>query len=121
MEDEVQRNIERLKHENPEVRYWAVMYFEYKCDKATVPVLIEVLNGDDNDMRGVAAKALARIGPVRDCPAERQVVTIATTIRSSSWVARSAGSFELRSMCSQLVRCGGGQCSSVSTPSLYEA
>lgn len=60
---EIQVHIDRLKHKDPEVRYWAVMYLEYIADTAAIPALIEVLNYDDNDMRGAAAKALAKFGP----------------------------------------------------------
>jgi HEAT repeat protein len=56
-------HIERLKHKDPEVRYWAVLYLEYIADAAAIPALINVLNYDDNDLRGAAAKALARFGP----------------------------------------------------------
>lgn len=60
---EIQVHIDRLKHKDPEVRYWAVMYLEYLADAAAVPALIEVLSYDDNDLRGAAAKALAKFGP----------------------------------------------------------
>ena len=61
-EDSIKQYIERLKHKDPEVRYWAVMYLEYLCDPAAIPALIDVLGGGDNDMRGAAAKALAKFG-----------------------------------------------------------
>lgn len=62
MSSDIQVHIERLKHKDPEVRYWAVMYLEYIADAAAIPALIDVLNYDDNDLRGAAAKALARFG-----------------------------------------------------------
>jgi HEAT repeat protein len=62
-DSEIQVHIESLKHEDPEVRYWAVLYLEYLADAAAVPALIEVLTHDENDLRGAAAKALAKLGP----------------------------------------------------------
>ena len=59
---DIQVHIERLRHEDPEVRYWAVLYLEHIADAAAVPALIEVLTCDNNDLRGAAAKALARFG-----------------------------------------------------------
>jgi HEAT repeat protein len=59
---EIQTYIEMLKHKDPEVRYWAVLYLEHIADAAAVPALIEVLTHDDNDLRGAAAKALAKLG-----------------------------------------------------------
>lgn len=60
---DIQVHIDRLKHKDPEVRYWAVLYLEHIADAAALPALIEVLAYGDNDMRGAAAKALARLGP----------------------------------------------------------
>jgi HEAT repeat protein len=60
--EEIQVHIDRLKHEDPDVRYWAVLYLEHVADAAAVPALIEVLTYDDNDLRGAAAKALAKLG-----------------------------------------------------------
>lgn len=62
MSKEIQIHIDRLKHKDPEVRYWAVLYLEHIADADAVPALIEVLNYDDNDLRGAAAKALASFG-----------------------------------------------------------
>jgi HEAT repeat protein len=61
-EDNIKQYVQRLKHEDPEVRYWAVLYLEYLCDPAAIPALINVLCSSDNDMRGAAAKALAKFG-----------------------------------------------------------
>jgi HEAT repeat protein len=47
--EEIQVHIDRLKHEDPDVRYWAVLYLEHVADAAAVPALIEVLTYDDND------------------------------------------------------------------------
>lgn len=61
-EDNIREYIGRLKHQDPEVRYWAVLYLEHLCDAAAIPALVDVLCSGDNDMRGAAAKALAKFG-----------------------------------------------------------
>jgi HEAT repeat protein len=61
-EGNIREYIERLKHRDPEVRYWAVLYLEHLCDTAAIPALVDVLCSGDNDMRGAAARALAKFG-----------------------------------------------------------
>ena len=83
---EIQTYTEMLKHKDPEVRYWAVLYLEHIADAAAVPALIEVLTHDDNDLRGAAAKALARLGseareaiPALTSAAQDEDVWVSTT------------------------------------------
>lgn len=86
-ENEIRIHIERLKHKDPEVRYWAVLYLEYLADAAAIPALIGVLNYDDNDLRGAAAKALARFGP----DAREAVPTLrAAAQEEDAWISTTA-------------------------------
>ena len=85
-DSEIQVHIESLKHEDPDVRYWAVLYLEHIADAAAAPALIEVLNYDDNDLRGAAAKALAKLGsdareaiPALTAAAQDEDVWVSTT------------------------------------------
>ena len=84
---DIQVHIERLKHEDPEVRYWAVLYLEHIADAAAVPALIEVLTYDENDLRGAAAKALARFGP----EAEEAVPALRSAAQEEdAWISTTA-------------------------------
>ena len=85
--DEVQRNVERLKHDDPIVRYWAVLYLEDRCDEAAIPALIETLSDQDEAVRGVAARALASFGAAAETaiPALRQAMDDAEV-----WVRNAA-------------------------------
>lgn len=51
-----------LNHRDPEVRYLAVMCLEYIGNAAAIPAFFDVPGGDDNDMRGAAARASASFG-----------------------------------------------------------
>jgi HEAT repeat protein len=61
--EELQIYIRQLGHQEPEARYWAVVYLEQAADPESVPALIQELAGDDLYLRGGAAKALGAIGP----------------------------------------------------------
>ena len=60
--EELQIYIRQLNHQDPEARYWAVVYLEQSADPESVPALIEALSGEDLYLCGCAAKALAAIG-----------------------------------------------------------
>jgi len=60
--EELQLYIRQLDHQDPEARYWAVVYLERAADPESVPALIQALCGEDVYLRGGAAKALAAIG-----------------------------------------------------------
>jgi HEAT repeat protein len=45
--EELQIYIRQLNHQDPEARYWAVVYLEQSADPESVPALIEVLAGED--------------------------------------------------------------------------
>jgi HEAT repeat protein len=60
--EELQIYIKQLGHQDPEARYWAVVYLEQAADPESVPALIESLAGDDIYLCGGAAKALGAIG-----------------------------------------------------------
>ncbi len=84
---EIQVHIDRLKDNDPEIRYWAVMYLEYIADAAAIPALIEVLSCDDNDLRGAAAKALAKFGP----DAREAIPTLSSAAQEEdAWVSSTA-------------------------------
>lgn len=61
--EELQIYIRQLDHQNPEARYWAVVYLEQAADPESVTALIQALAGDDLYLMGGAAKALGAIGP----------------------------------------------------------
>ena len=61
--EELQIYIRQLGHQEPEARYWAVVYLEQAADPESVPALIQELAGDDIYLCGGAAKALGAIGP----------------------------------------------------------
>ena len=61
--EELQLYIRQLDHQDPEARYWAVVYLEQAADPESVPALIQALQGEDIYLQGGAAKALANIGP----------------------------------------------------------
>jgi HEAT repeat protein len=86
-ESDIQIHIDRLKHKDPEVRYWAVTYLEYIADAAAIPALIDVLNYDDNDLRGAAAKALAKFGP----DAREAIPALASAAQEEdAWISTTA-------------------------------
>ena len=60
--EELQIYIRQLGHQDPEARYWAVVYLEQAADPEAVPALIESLASEDIFLRGGAAKALGAIG-----------------------------------------------------------
>lgn len=60
--EELQLYIRQLDHQDPEARYWAVVYLERAADPESVPALIQALVGDDLYLRGGAARALGAIG-----------------------------------------------------------
>ena len=60
--EELQIYIRQLGHQDPEARYWAVVYLEQAADPEAVPALIQELAGDDLYLRGGAAKALGAMG-----------------------------------------------------------
>jgi len=91
-EDDIQVHIERLKHNDPEVRYWAILYLEYLCDPAAIPALIEVLGSDDNDMRGAAARALAKFG----ADASSAVPALSDASRDEDVWVRTTSAYALR-------------------------
>jgi HEAT repeat protein len=91
-EDDIQLNIERLKHSDPEVRYWAVLYLEYSCDPAAIPALIEVVGSDDNDMRGAAARALGKFGS----SARDAIPTLAEACKDEDLWVRTTSEHALR-------------------------
>jgi len=61
--EELQIYIKQLGHQDPEARYWAVVYLEQAADPEAVPALIQELASEDIFLRGGAAKALGAIGP----------------------------------------------------------
>lgn len=91
MEDEIQRNIDRLRHDDPIVRYWAVLYLEERCDKAAVPALIDTLCDQDEAVRGVAARALASFGPA----AETAIPALKQTMDDAEVWVRNAAAYAL--------------------------
>ena len=60
--EELQIYIRQLGHQDPEARYWAVVYLEQAADPESVSALNEALASDDLYLSGGAAKALSAIG-----------------------------------------------------------
>ena len=60
--EELQIYIRQLGHQDPEARYWAVVYLEQAADLESVPALIQALSDGDLYVRGGVARALGAIG-----------------------------------------------------------
>ena len=85
--EELQLYIRQLDHQDPEARYWAVVYLERAADPDSVPALIQALNGEDIYLRGGAAKALANIGPA----ANAAIPALTECLNSEdTWVCKTA-------------------------------
>jgi len=85
--EELQVYIRQLGHQDPEARYWAVVYLEQAADPEAVPALIQELAGDDIFLRGGAAKALGAIGPAA-CAAIPALTECLT--HEDAWVCKTA-------------------------------
>jgi HEAT repeat protein len=60
--EELQIYLRQLGHQDPEARYWAVVYLEQAADPESVPALIQALSDGDLYVRGGAARTLGAIG-----------------------------------------------------------
>jgi len=85
--EELHLYIKQLDHNDPEARYWAVVYLEQAADPESVPALIQALSSQDLYLRGGAAKALAAIGA-----AARDAIPALTEClkHEDAWVCKSA-------------------------------
>ncbi|MFA5055714.1 MAG: HEAT repeat domain-containing protein [Dehalococcoidia bacterium] len=85
--EELQIYIRQLDHQNPEARYWAVVYLEQVADPESVTALIQALAGDDLYLMGGAAKALGAIGPAASAaiPALTECLS-----HEDAWVSKCA-------------------------------
>ena len=85
--EELQLYIRQLCHQDPEARYWAVVYLERAADPESVPALIQALCGEDIYLRGGAAKALAAIGTA----ASAAIPALTECLNSEdAWVCKTA-------------------------------